>query len=277
MTTNAPGYSTGLPGFSSTRFSAENQAFFQTFFMGDVVFDPAPVVASTARDTLNTDNTLVLRPGLVMAKLDSNGQWTNYDPDGTDGSQEARGVLGVEVYLLDPTTAAAAVRSGQAIAMQGKCKAAALIGLDDQARNQLSARGFFFDDDVWFPASPYRRNVSKAASYTVLASDHATRFNTLGATGAVTFTLPTIAPGLKFQFLNVVDQNMIIASAAGDDLIVVHDLSADSVTFSTSSQKIGACVEVEGIYVGTTLKWLPTLVSVPLTATGGGATATLAS
>lgn len=90
------------------------------------------------------------------------------------------------------------------------------------------------------------RMVAKTADYTVnpLVDRAGTIFTTRGATGAVIFTLPSIASGqhkgLFYDFLNLVDQNMTIAAPAVDTLVAVHDLAADSVIYSTSSQKIGA-------------------------------------
>lgn len=88
--------------------------------------------------------------------------------------------------------------------------------------------------------------VAKAASYTVnpLVDRAGTVFTTRGATGAVTFTLPSLASGQYVgyfvEFLNLVDQNMTIAAPLADTLVAVNDVAADSVVFSTSSQKIGA-------------------------------------
>lgn len=69
-------------------------------------------------------------------------------------------------------------------------------------------------------------------------------FTTTGATGAVTFTLPDPAStkaGTVFTFVNTVDQNMIVATTA-DKMVALNDAAATNVTFSTTSQKIGAAV-----------------------------------
>lgn len=98
--------------------------------------------------------------------------------------------------------------------------------------------------DTFNPFTPWRTEVAKTADYTVLASDNGTLFTTTGAAGAVVFTLPARAANLCFWFLNAVDQNMTVASAAGDDMIVINDAAADSVAFSTANQKIGAVLMV---------------------------------
>lgn len=116
--------------------------------------------------------------------------------------------------------------------------------------------GFFPGYGDGISNSPsWSKQTDKAADYTVLQSDNGTLFTTLGASGAVTFTLPAIRAGYSFGFLNMVDQNMTIASAGSNDNIVApNDLTADSVAFSTSSEKIGALVWVFTNSAGT--KWI---------------------
>ncbi|HQO98449.1 MAG TPA: hypothetical protein PLF72_11930 [Anaerolineaceae bacterium] len=88
--------------------------------------------------------------------------------------------------------------------------------------------------------------VSKAASYTVLVTDSGTVFDTTGATGAVTFTLPTVtdADGCFYMFVNTVNQNMVITSSPADKMVYDNDAAADSLTASTASHKIGAAIIV---------------------------------
>lgn len=253
MVSTSPGFSPGTPGFSAVRSSSESNTLWQSFFLGDVAYDPLPVINSAAVDSGNTPTSL-LRPGLVMAKLDADGTWVDYDPTATDGSQEARGILVQEVNLLDFTSGSAAARMANALVILGKAKASALLNLDQQAKTQLAMRGFTFDDDVW-TRGPVRRTMPKTADYTVTAADHATKFTTAGASGAVIFTLPAIACGLMYEFKNLVDQNMTVASAEGDNVIVDNDTSADSVAFSTTSHKIGGHVRFRAVYVSSTLKW----------------------
>jgi hypothetical protein len=115
--------------------------------------------------------------------------------------------------------------------------------------------GFFLDDDESRKLGGYAafgmREVAKAASYTVLPTDNGTRFTTLGAVGAIVFTLPALAPGLRFQFLNLVAQDMTITSAAGNDIFVFNDLAASSIAFTTSMEEIGANVIVYSNEAGT--------------------------
>jgi hypothetical protein len=96
------------------------------------------------------------------------------------------------------------------------------------------------------PSIQYTRNVvSKAASYTVLVTESGTIFDTTGASGAVTFTLPAVADadGCEFTFVNTVDQNMVVTAPTGT-LVADNNAAATSATFSTSGHKIGGTVTV---------------------------------
>jgi len=259
MTQFANGYGNNIPGMSDARTTSEAGVLIQTFFQGDVMTDPMPVIASTAVDAGNTP-TSILRPGLLLGKLDASGLYVAYDPDATDGSQEARGVLVTEVNMLDYTTGSASARLGMMVVTKGKLKSSLILNLDQQARNQLAARGFDFDDGKWAVAR-FSRVVEKAADYTVLAADNGKLF--LATTGAVNFTLPAISAGLVFEFLNTVDANMTITSPTADNIIGDHDASLDSIAFSTSSHKIGGHVRVEAIYLGGVLKWMTSFLSNP--------------
>jgi hypothetical protein len=118
---------------------------------------------------------------------------------------------------------------------------------------------------VWrnITARSYWPNV-QAAGTTLApsAAQSGSRFIVTNA-ASVTVTLPTLAENLVYEFLRAADEEMVIASAAGDDMVVGGDLSADSVTFTTAGQHIGAVVRVEGILVGTTPKWLVTIPTAP--------------
>ena len=89
----------------------------------------------------------------------------------------------------------------------------------------------------------YRQIIPKTASFTVLRTQSGAVFTTTGATAAITFTLPAISTGpWWFEFFNGADQDMIVASGTVDTIVTYNDLAADSVAFSTSSEKIGGHV-----------------------------------
>jgi len=102
---------------------------------------------------------------------------------------------------------------------------------------------------------------AKTASYTCVAADSGTVFHTTGATAAVVFTLPQISTGpFWFLFISGADVDMTVTSAVADTEVTFNDLAADSVAYSTSSEKIGGAVEV--YCDGTTLFVLPRPASV---------------
>lgn len=242
----------GTPGSNASRESQEADVLFGNPEYNQAIFKSV-IIDSTAVSTLTP--TSILPPGLVLAELASGAGWVDYDADATDGSQFAKGVLVEEVNLHDPATASVADRHCR-VMIAGPVKAGSLSGLDYQARAQLKAGGFIFDDDRWSGhGRDFSHVVPKAADYTVVAADNGTLFQ--ATTGAVTFTLPTIAAGLSFMFMQTTDNNMVVSSAgSSDNIIGMHDLGADTATFSTASEKIGACLKVTAIYVGADLKWL---------------------
>ncbi len=88
----------------------------------------------------------------------------------------------------------------------------------------------------------WTQEVHKTASYTVLASDAGTMF--IVDSGAVTFTLPTLALGGGFfgYFVCVSASAMVITAPAGK-LILDGSAGATTGTFSTASHIIGsACM-----------------------------------
>lgn len=113
---------------------------------------------------------------------------------------------------------------------------------------------------------PIRWSEAKTADYTCTKYDSGTIFHTTGATAAVNFTLPKIADGpFYFLFVNGADQNMTVTAGTADTAVTFNDLAADSVAFSTSSEKIGGVIEV--FCDGTTLFVLPRLASEAQTVT----------
>lgn len=89
---------------------------------------------------------------------------------------------------------------------------------------------------------------AKTASYSVLPSDWGKTFTTRGATAAITFTLPAVTSltaGIWFRFFNVSAYGLVVASnGSSDNIVSVNDATADSITCTTASLMIGACVRV---------------------------------
>ena len=68
----------------------------------------------------------------------------------------------------------------------------------------------------------------------------------VGSTGAVNITLPAITKGKPFEFeiINCSDQNLTVTAETADTINTYNDLAADSVAFSTASEKIGGAFRV---------------------------------
>lgn len=92
---------------------------------------------------------------------------------------------------------------------------------------------------------PFLRMEAKTADYTCTKADSGTIFHTTGATANVNFTLPKISDGpFFFRFICGADVNMTVTAETADTMVTFNDLAADSVAFSTSSEKIGGTVDV---------------------------------
>jgi hypothetical protein len=239
-----------VPGFQAKLESEEKQIVWSGPQGQDLVATKKVVIDSTAVDASNSPTT-TLRGGLVVAVKDSDGNIYPYDATATDGTQIPYGILAKHQDMLVDGVASDRFAT---VLVHGMVRQNQLVGLDAQARNVLGGR-FVFDGDLHAstglllqPRGTYR----KATSYTVLSTDSGLLFI---ATAAATFTLPTKAVGLAFRFLQTADANLVISGSA--DLIHKGSAAASTVTFSTSSEKIGSHVLVECIYTASnTLKWL---------------------
>jgi len=214
-------------------------------------------IKSTTVDSGNTPTT-TLRGGFLLGRKASDGLDYAYDPDADDGTQVPVGFLEQGTTMLDRYGVAA--DKVKSILKGGLIQNTAdLVGSDNQALAVLLRTGFHL-----MQAEPHgslflvrhRKRQIKSTNYTVVAADDGDLFI---ATGAATFTLPTKANGLSFEFLQTTDNNMVISSAgSADDIIAFGDAGADTVTYSTASQKIGSRCRVTCVYIDTagTLRWI---------------------
>ena len=210
------------------------------------------LIASTAADPTNTP-TWELRPGLIMGKIISTGQWVNYSATATDGSEVAAGVLTIGLRMQDIFTGSN-TQKFYGIMVSGGVQAAKLIGLDNMARSQMAGQFYFDDNFSGNHVYPWNRFQTKAASYTVVAADNLSLFDNIGATGSITFTLPAIANGYYFGFRVQADQTVIVASAEGANMVAFNNAVANSVAFQTGGAKIGGLFIVYTNPAGT--KWI---------------------
>ncbi len=243
-----------VPGLRDVMETVENQ-----FWVGryeNQIWDQGVILAS-AVDAGNTNGTTALRSGLILGKVTSTGKLKQWDPTATDGSERIYGILGPMVSMTYGTTTVD--RFLGMILVGGQVDPAKLIvpgttamGIDGNAnefaiRSQLWPRITLYNDFAGVRNGTWKDVVAKTANYTVTNADADTLFTNRGAAGAVTFTLPANArKGLRFGFFVVADQNVIVASGTADTMVVFNDAAADSIAFSTASEKIGAMIEVIG-------------------------------
>lgn len=228
-----------MPGMGTPAESTEREFLagqIDSWFLKGVILDSTTV---DSRSSVTTD----LQRGLVLGRITSSGKYVHYDPAATDGSQIARGILYQSLSMLN-AAGSAADHQARVVFRAFDVKAGQCSTLDMLARRHLAHR-IDFDDD-WHLNNDLnlRQVLVKATDYTVLSTDNNVTFSTRGAAGAVNFTLPTLARGLRYRFVNEADQNMTITSAAADTIVGPNDLALDSIAFSTSGDKIGAVLEV---------------------------------
>jgi hypothetical protein len=259
----------GTPGIGAKQSSTTNEFLWG----GDVtrihVLKIGRIVSGAIRDAGNTPTTDIRR-GLIVGMLSASNELVEYDPAATDGSEIPVGILDVELLAVNLLTQAdekkfpPIVVSAPVKARKLFLNGAALVGHADEyiARKHLAALGFKFDDDLnGYKSGTVQRTQIKETDYTVVAADNGSLFQ--AKTADCTFTLPAIQVGLSFTFQQTANNEMSVASAEGDNVVVGNDLSADSITFTTDNEQIGAMVHVEGKYVDGVKKWVITLPHVP--------------
>lgn len=251
------------PGYSALQENFENEILWGHDAAKGMARYFGALILGSARDSTNSPLTTILRPGLILAKTSTG--WTNYSAAGTGGQQIARAILPEELNMHDWNEANQ--DRLYRVLVRGPVRAAALYGLDAQARMQLSKQGFQFDD--FFPnvETPWIAETTYTASAALTATDSGILVVGNHATVEIVMTLPAIAPGLHFTFVNIGAANLKVSSPEGDNLVVGNDASADSFTCSTAGEIIGAAWEVVANAAGT--KWYVFNRSCPKTATTG--------
>lgn len=262
----------GIPGTGAAVFNQTTQLFWGGDESRLQILRYDAQIASATVDSGSTP-TNVVRGGMLLGKITASGKLKEWNPDGSDGSEVLWAVNEFEQRMVDYLGTAQDRFTG--VIVQAPLKASALliegatlVGHVDEylARRQLHQMGCRLDDDPQgFLAGAAPRRSVKITNYTVLGSDNGTLF--VAKTADATFTLPAIKAGLTFEFMRLDDFELVVASAEGDNIIVGNDASADSITFTTAGQQIGARVKVTGEYVDGTLKWV---VELPYTPFGTG-------
>lgn len=243
-----------VPGLRDVLETTENQFWVGRF--ENQIWDQGVILASSV-DAGNTNGTANLRSGLLLGRVTATGKLKQWDPTATDGSELIYGVLGPMVGTTFGSTTID--RFVGMILVGGMVDPAKLIvpgttalGISGNAnefaiRSQLWPRITFYNDFAGVRNGTWRDVVAKTANYTVTTADTDVLFTNRGAAGAVNFTLPANArKGLRYGFFVVADQNVTVTAGTADTMVVFNDAAADSIAFSTSSERIGAMIEIIG-------------------------------
>jgi len=103
--------------------------------------------------------------------------------------------------------------------------------------------------------------VTKTTNYSVTSGDSGTHFNDNGASGTVTFSLPSAAIGLRYIFTELSALNFIL-QVNGTDLVYI-DTNVSSAGGTVTAGGLGSSVSIEcpaaGIWVATSVTgaWTP--------------------
>lgn len=223
------------------------------------------VIDSTAVDAGNTPTT-ELRAGLVLAKKTSDGNMYQWDATAVDGTEKAIAILRRGISMLNLSgvvedKTAYMLLAGGVKAADLLIKGVALVGHADEflARRQLGAAGFVFDDNT-NPNAIVDLNITAATLIPTTAQNNYRFF--LSNAASTTVTLPAAQAGLIYDFVRIGDEELVVTGVAGE-MLVGNDVAANSVTFTTAGEHIGASVRAEGVRYGSTVKWRLTLPYVP--------------
>lgn len=283
MATQSGGW--GIPGVGADQTVSESEILWGGDQSRMALLYKSDLYSAAALDAGNTP-TSVLRPGMIMGRVTSSGELEEWDADASDGTQDIAGILDVELRMTDyaGTTADRVMRNlvrGPVKARKLLIQGVAFVGHADEflARRQLVAAGYTLDDDTFgFKAGQGDRyaTVTGTADTLTTAENGSTIF--YSSASAVAVTLPAIQAGLYYDLVRTGDEEFVISSGEGDNMIVGNDLSADSITYTTAGEHMGARVRIKCVYVATTLKWLPEVVNAPFgTAVGSVITISIAS
>tara|TARA_R110002012_G_scaffold83091_1_gene209403 strand:+ start:568 stop:1389 length:822 start_codon:yes stop_codon:yes gene_type:complete len=244
----------GLPSIQTALETVENVfwwgRFEQEAFIGSVVI-------GSARDAGNSGDTTVLRPGLLLGKITASGKLKEWDPTGTDGSQNIYGVLGYSQKMT--RLGSNADRWLGWVYCWGFLKADRLLipgqanfGISGNAnehiiRKQLGSRFTFSDDLAGNNFGGYQNVIAKTGDYSVTEADNDTLFTNTGAAGAVNFTLDAdghTKKGLRYGFYGTAGGTLTVTSGTADVMVTHNDATASTVAMSASGHTVGGLIEV---------------------------------
>ena len=256
----------GIPGTGALDITTEYEILWGGDRAKGLVLEQSVVYSGAMRDAGNTPTT-VIRAGLLMGKVTASGELEEWDADASDGTQALWGIVPYELRAQD-FDANNADRVAPAI-VRAPLKATSLLiqgtafttHVDEfLARRKLYAAGCVLDDDPfgYQAGAGFRMQTITTEDHTITEAENGTTFfYEFAGAAASAITLPTIHPGLEYFLIRSANsaEDFVIASAEGDNVIVGNDMSADSVTWTTTGQMIGAGGRLRSLYAGTNLKW----------------------
>jgi len=217
------------------------------------------VISGTARDSQNTEPTL-LRTGLILGKITATGEYKQWDPTASDGSEVALAILAA----MTKTTVGSTDRDKYTgyIVIGGNVKSDRLIIPGNQNEgiagdpleylllDQLSPR-FTFDENLIRPSLVTGNPplVDTSAATTLTAADQHRLHTNEGGAGDITYTLPAAVLGAKYRFYRNNATQAIIVGVASGDIDGPDNVGSSTVTLAED----GVYIELTGVKAGTYL------------------------
>jgi hypothetical protein len=116
----------------------------------------------------------------------------------------------------------------------------------DEGNGTINAAGDIFKNGVSLTATAFpgqkALQATKTGNYSVLAGDSNTSFDNTGASGAVTFTLPSYAAGLRYCFTVTAAQTLEVLAPASNHIAIGTTNSAAAGNIQASAPYSTACV-----------------------------------
>lgn len=240
------------PGMHDERFTEECTLLWGRWDQAEYV---AAIVDKDAADSANTPTTQ-LRKGTAMGVLTATGQWMQWNPYATDGTEYLMGFLldEIDTSYIGGTTK----ERLNGILVKGNIKADQIViaGVANRGlagttyefllRSQCQGR-FLFDDDIdrrvtWKYGELSAAEIT-AGTKTVTTAMNRTHFSNRGATGSFTYVLPAPVPGLQFKFSSITAQDIVLDGPATNEFLIAGS-SANGDTIDKDNYERGVLVEV---------------------------------
>lgn len=249
-----------VPGIGSDIWTSENSFYWENLAFKRI----GAIIDGATRDTGNTGYTDILRPGLLLGRRYSTGEFAAWDPTAVDGCQFIQAILDNPAQKMTDSNATSQDRT-RSVLIQGTVKPERLLiagqnsfGISGNAyeylvRHQLMRAGFLVHENPLSTSLLMHSNFLSGCTILQAVTDDRTLvnyesgswFTNRGASGTVIFTLPASPKlGVWYRFSTVAAQTLTITAGTADTMIVFNDATADSVSFATGSAKIGASAEV---------------------------------